>query len=53
MSDKGVFMFADDGLKFFSTAEDAAADMEWVDVEAAAFTKPSSLWVASAWCLTP
>jgi len=33
MSDKGVFMFADDGLKFFSTAEDAAADMEWVDVE--------------------
>jgi hypothetical protein len=33
MTDKGVFMFAENGLRAFPTAEDAAAGMEWVDVE--------------------
>jgi hypothetical protein len=33
MPDMRVFMFADDGLSLFSSVADAAAYMEWVDVE--------------------
>jgi len=33
MTDERVFMFADDGLTLFPSVEDAAAHMEWVDVE--------------------
>ena len=33
MSDERVFMFADDGLSLFPSVQDAAAYMEWVDVE--------------------
>ena len=33
MTGTDVFMFADDGLELFATEEDAAAYMEWVDVE--------------------
>lgn len=33
MTNEGVFMFAEDGLQFFPTVEDAAGYMEWVDVE--------------------
>ena len=33
MTETGVFMFADDGLHIFPSAEDAAGYMEWVDVE--------------------
>ena len=34
MTYRGVFVFADDGLQFFPTQEDAAGYMEWVDMEA-------------------
>jgi hypothetical protein len=33
MTDTRVFVFAEDGLHCFPTAEDAAGYMEWVDVE--------------------
>jgi hypothetical protein len=33
MTDERVFMSADDGLTLFPSVEDAAAHMEWVDVE--------------------
>jgi hypothetical protein len=34
---EGVFMFADDGVSYYPSAEDAAVDMEWVDVEGGAY----------------
>lgn len=33
MTDERVFIFADDGLSLFPSVEDAAAYMEWIDVE--------------------
>jgi hypothetical protein len=33
MAEERVFMFADDGLSLFRSAEEAASYMEWIDVE--------------------
>jgi hypothetical protein len=62
MTDRGVFVFAEDGIQFFATVEEAAAYVEAVDMNYGAYEalsgsmasasyhersrRPASVWIA-------